>query len=135
MTNRLTNGQPSGPDHWASIRPRDRANEETSYAVLYRLDGKQGTLTFRAKPLAEAFKAEIKAYGIHKSLERNGYEIRRDGPTTAMTVAQWLRRHIDHLTGVEQKIIDDYKRYLELDIEPHLGHIPLAKLTEEQIAD
>lgn len=125
----------SPEDFWASIRPRERANGATSYAVLYRLDGKQCTLTLRDERQAEALKAAIKAHGIHRALEMNGYEIRRDEPKAApLTVGQWLRRHIDQLTGVEQKTTDDYNRYLREDIEPHLGQIPLTKLTEEDIA-
>ncbi|OBG75342.1 MULTISPECIES: site-specific integrase [unclassified Mycobacterium] len=130
MTNGLTNAQ----DFWASIRTRERANGDKSYAVLYRLDGGQRVLTFRDEKLAEAFKAAIKAHGIGRALELHGYEIRTDDPAPAMTVAQWVRRHIDNLTGVEQYTLDSYERYLRQDIEPHLGNIPLAKLTEEDIA-
>ena len=130
MTNVLTNSQ----DYWASIRTRDRANGEPSFAVLYRLDGKQCTLTFRDGRQAEAFKAAIKAHGINRALEMNGYEIRRDEPKAALTVAQWCRHHIDHLTGVEQYTLDCYERYLRQDIAPLLGDIPLTRLTEEDIA-
>jgi len=131
----MTNAQGSSQDFWASIRPRKRASGETSYAVLYRLDGGQRVLTFRDQRQAEAFKSAIKAHGIRRALEMNGYEIRRDEPPAkSLTVAEWLRRHIDQLTGVEQYTLDSYERYLRQDIGPALGDIPLAKLTEEDIA-
>ncbi|KZS62555.1 hypothetical protein [Mycobacterium ostraviense] len=51
-----------------------------------------------------------------------------------MTVAQWVRHHIDHLTGVEQYTLDVYERYLANDIAPFLGDIPLKSLTAADIA-
>jgi integrase len=135
MTNVLTNGATTNQDRWASIRRRDRANGEPSFAVLYRLDGGQRTLTFRDEPPAEAFKAAIKAHGIHRALKMHGYEIRTDAPKAALTVAQWCRRYIDQLTGVEQYTLDSYERYLRQDIAPRIGDIPLAKLTEDDIAE
>ncbi|GAB3029485.1 hypothetical protein MBOU_14380 [Mycobacterium bourgelatii] len=133
MTNGLTNGQGSAQDFWASMRPRKRANGDTSYAVLYRLDGGQRTLTFRDERQAEAFKSAIKAHGIHRALSMHGYEVARseESSTPPVTVAQWCRHHNAHLTGVEQYTLDTYDRYLRLDIEPSLGDIPLARLTEE----
>ncbi|ORW32712.1 integrase [Mycobacterium paraense] len=134
MTNGLTNGAASSQDRWASIRERKRANGATSYAVLYRLDGGQRTLTFHDKPPAEALKAAIKAHGIHRALEMNGYQVRTDEPRAALTVARWCRRYIDQLTGVEGYTVEKYEGYLRMDIGPRLGDIPLAKLTEEDIA-
>jgi hypothetical protein len=51
-----------------------------------------------------------------------------------LTVAQWIRHHIDHLTGVEQYTIDKYEAYLKNDITPAFGDKPLARLTEEDIS-
>lgn len=104
--------------------------------VLYWLDGKQRPLTFRDEVHAEAFRSAIKAHGVERALEMNGYEVR---PATTlapvMTLAEWIRHHIDHLTGLEQYTLDVYERYLKNDIAPTLGHIPLAKLSEEDIAN
>lgn len=46
-----------------------------------------------------------------------------------------LTRRIDHLIGVEQKAINEYRRYVKRDIAPTLGLIPLEMLAEEDIAD
>ncbi|WP_419402575.1 tyrosine-type recombinase/integrase [Mycobacteroides abscessus] len=53
---------------------------------------------------------------------------------TKLTVESWTRHHIDHLTGVDKRTIEDYDRYLRNDIGPHLGPIPLDDLTRDDIA-
>lgn len=118
---------------WASIRRRTRSDGTTAYGVLYWLDGRQNILTFDAEKPAEALKAAIKAHGAQRALQMYGIEPHRRS-THKLTVGQWVRRHIDHLTGVEQYTIDVYERYLANDIAPALGDIPLAALTEEDIA-
>lgn len=119
---------------WASIRKRTRGDGTTAYGVLYWLDGRQNILTFDDEKPAEALKAAIKAHGAERALQIHGVEPHRRSPPAKLTVAQWVRRHIDHLTGVEQYTIDVYERYLANDIAPALGDIPLAALTEEDIA-
>ena len=125
----------SGSSRWASIRIRQRADGSMSYTVLYWQDGKQSPLTFRDEPSAEAFKLATKAHGVRRALEMHGYEIRAaESETPGLTVAEWIRHHIDHLTGIEQYTLDVYERYLKNDIAPTLGAIPLAQLSEEDIA-
>lgn len=130
MTNVLTNRT----DYWASIRKRQRGDGGFSYAVLYRMDGKQATLTFREEQHAEAFRAAIKAHGIHRALEMQGYEVRRDGPAAGITLEKWIDQHIDALSGVEKKTIAEYRRYLTRDIEPTLGYVPLTALSRAEIS-
>lgn len=125
----------SAGSNWASIRKRQRKDGTVAYAVLYWLDGRQHPLTFDSEPAAEAFRAAIKAHGATRALQMHDIEPARRAPVTApLTVAQWVRHHIDHLTGVEHYTVDVYERYLANDITPHLGGIPLASLTEEDIA-
>jgi hypothetical protein len=53
----------------------------------------------------------------------NGYEQRPTGPEApAMTVGQWIRHHIDNLTGTEQYTIDSYNRYLRMAVASALDH-------------
>jgi len=130
VTNGLTNSQ----DYWASIRRRERGGGGTSYAVLYRLDGGQRTLTFRDNAAAaEAFAAAIKAHGIHRALAMHGYAVRNE-PSVGMTVSKWINQHIDALSGVERKTIAEYRRYLIRDIEPTLGDVPLAGLNRQDVS-
>ncbi|MGO9030579.1 tyrosine-type recombinase/integrase [Mycobacterium sp.] len=131
----MTSKKTSDSSRWASIRKRQRTDGSMSYTVLYWQDGKQSPLTFRDEPSAEAFKLAIKAHGVRRALEMHGYEIRAaESETPELTVAEWIRHHIDHLTGIEQYTLDVYERYLKNDIAPTLGLIPLAQLSEEDIA-
>lgn len=119
----------------AAIRERPRGDGTIGYAVLYTMDRRQSSLTFDDPKKAEAFKAAIDAHGAARALEMHGINAdprRRTAPE--LTVTQWLKRHVDQLTGVEQKCIDDYTRYIENDIDPVIGSIPLAALAEEDIA-
>ena len=50
-----------------------------------------------------------------------------------LTEEQWIKRHIDNLTGVDQNTIDKYKAYLRNDIAGPLGALPLSGLTQEHI--
>ena len=86
--------------------------------------------------MATALVAAIKGFGVREALRMHGYELA--DPTEnqpALTVGQWIRRYINGMTGIEQSSIDNYETYLRQDIEPTLGMIPLAALTEEHIAD
>jgi len=130
----MTNGLTNKSDFWASIRKRQRGDGGLSYAVLYRLEGGQRTLTFRDNAAAaDAFAAAIKAHGIHRALAMHGYEIRRD-QSSGITVAKFIAQHVDALSGVERKTIVEYKRYLTRDIEPTLGQVPLAALNRADIS-
>lgn len=51
-----------------------------------------------------------------------------------MSVAEWVRHHIDHLTGLDDYTVHKYNAFLDNDIAPILGRIPLTELAEEDIA-
>jgi integrase len=130
----MSNGLSNSSDRWASIRERRRGDGNTSYNVQYYLDGKQRSLTLRDKLVADAFVSSVKAHGSRSALQMYGYEVRLETTQAAgITVADWVRRHIDNLTGVEQYTLDVYERYLRQDLGA-LGSIPLSGLTEEHIA-
>jgi integrase len=120
----------------ASIRERPRADGTVAYLVLYRMeDGRQGGLTCADKPSAEAFKVAVEAHGARRACEM--YDVNpepRRVSTPEMTVAEWVRHHIDHLTGVEQSTIDKANAMLAHDIAPTLGDIPLTELREDDVA-
>lgn len=121
----------------ASIREVPRQDGSTAYAALFRVDGRQSTLTFDIRKHAEAFTAAVDAHGAKRAMEMHGInpEPRRRHPKAKMTVAEWIRHHIDHLTGVEQYTIDKYEAYLRNDITPTLGGIPLDELSADDIAN
>jgi integrase len=119
----------------ASIRERKRGDGSIAYTVLYKIDGRQSSLTFDDEKQAAAFKAAVDIHGSGRALEMYGVDPapRRHDRASQMTVAEWVRRHIDDLTGVEQYTLDTYERYLRLDIEPFFGQIPLTALRAEDI--
>jgi integrase len=122
-------------DHWASIRERPRTDGTVCYSALYWLDGKQTSLPFDALQAAELFKQAVKVHGAQRALEMHGIKPAGRRERDPMTVAQWVRHHIDHLTGLEQYSVDKYNEYLANDIEPTIGAIPLTELQEEDVAN
>lgn len=124
----------------ATIRkPRIREDSTVGYDVSYRFGGRgtaQGATTFDDLPSAEAFVAAVKAHGAQRALEMSGIDPQpRKRAKDALTVAEWVRHHIDHLTGVEQYTIDKYNEYLRNDITPRFGAVALTALTEEDVAN
>lgn len=133
MTNGMTNGGGAPEDFWASIRERTRKNGAVSYTVLCRVDGRQFPMTFRDQKQAHAFQALVKAHGVRRALEMNGLSAPARSPKS-FTVAGWVDQHIESLSGVEQKTIAEYRRFLTRDITPTLGDVPLETLTREDVA-
>src|ERR1700757_900132 len=118
----------------AFIKKRPRAGG-MSYVVVYKIDGHQGGLTFWDERKAEAFKATVEAHGARRALEMHDIdpEPRHRSRPGGMTLPEWIRRHIDDRTGLEHYSIDKYNEYLENDIRPFFGDIPLAGLGAEGI--
>lgn len=117
----------------ASVRDRKRKDGTVYYAVLFRHDGKQTSLSFDDATQAEKFRSLVDALGPVRAMELAGIADTKRAMST-LTVTEWLDRHIGSLSGVERKTITDYKRYTESDIGPALGAIPLSKLTREEVA-
>ncbi|MBU8834143.1 tyrosine-type recombinase/integrase [Mycolicibacterium goodii] len=120
----------------ASVRGDRVKKDGTPYwSVLYREDGKQRSISFEGETGeadAEYVKELMNRVGVARALEI----LKVERPERASpTLAQYLRRHIDQLTGIEQQTIDKYNGYLKNDIEPLIGSIPLDKLTEADIGE
>lgn len=120
----------------ASIRERARNDGSTYFQVCYRVGGRgsrQSSVSFDDEKEAKRLCALVDSHGWERALELAGIADTQR-PLSALTVAEWLDRHIGSLSGVEKKTISEYKRYAESDIGPALGAIPLSKLTREDIA-
>ncbi|SLF47205.1 site-specific recombinase XerD [Mycobacteroides abscessus subsp. bolletii] len=120
----------------ASIRPpRTLKDGSKIWVVNFRIDGRQSSTSWDNENAAEAFKAAVNAHGAARACEL--YRINpnpRSRTASGMTVAQWIRHHIDHLTGLDDYTIYKYNSFLENDIAPLLGQIPLDELSEEDIS-
>ena len=132
----MTNGLTKSQDYWASIRRRERGGGGTSYAVLYRLDGGQRTLTFRDN--AAAARGVRRRHQGPRHPPRTGDARLRTSERTVgrdqTYFTKSINQHIDALSGVERKTIAEYRRYLTRDISPILGDVPLAVLNRQDIS-
>ncbi|AMT72144.1 tyrosine-type recombinase/integrase [Mycobacteroides immunogenum] len=115
----------------ASIRERQRRDGSPYFSVLYRLDGQQTSLSVNDRQEAEYVCELINRLGPARALEILKVSPK---PRAKLTVEAWIRHHIDHLTGVDKRTIEDYNRFLRNDIASHLGPIPLDDLTRDDIA-
>lgn len=121
----------------ASVRTRRRADGSIiNYSVLFTLDGKQTSVPWQTEFEANRFRDLVNQVGARHAMQIEGIQPAKTGGAkpTGPTVKEWLTRYVDNLTGVEQKSIDDYRRYIRRDIAPILGDIPLVALQEEDIA-
>jgi integrase len=119
----------------ASIRSDTRADGTTAHRVFFRHNNRQTCLTFDDPDMAEMFRAAVDRLGAARALELHRIDrAPRRQVSNELTVEQWLTRHVDHLTGVRQGTIDAYRGYIRNDIAADLGAIPLAELTEEDVA-
>lgn len=109
---------------------KPRKDGSTYVQVLYRLNGKQTSTSFQDLATATKFKELVEKFGPEQALTTLG----SDPDMTTMTVAEWVRRHIDHLTGLRKSTLWDYESYLRKDIGPVLGGLPLTGLSREHIA-
>lgn len=119
----------------ASIRKRPRRDGTFTYAVLFTFNGKQTSVPYESLAEAEDFKDLVNRVGPKRAMEIEDVPLPKNiAPKNSLTVEQWCNHHIDHLAGVEQGTIDLYRMFVRVDIAPVIGHIPLVKLTSEDIA-
>lgn len=113
----------------ASVRPRQRKNGSTYYAVLFRHNGKQTSQSFEDFTSASRFCGLVNKFGPENALATLG-----EASLDSQTVAEWISHYIDHLTGVQSDTVTKYRAYLRNDIAPVLGGIPLTALNRDHVA-
>jgi len=114
----------------ASIRPRYRKDGSPFWAVLYRLDGKQSSLSFNDHREAQRFQDVCDRLGPADALRI----WQSAAPKNGVTVGEFVDVHIEALSGLEKKTVAEYRRYLTRDIEPTLGPVPLTTLSRVDIS-
>lgn len=119
----------------ASVR-KSRRKDGSGATVLYAHEGRQCGFTVDTLSEAEAIRDDMNKVGVDKALR-----IWNITPTkaaaqrsTAPTVTDWLQGYIDTRTGVTKGCLYDYASYLENDIGPKLGDVPIDLLTPEDVA-
>ena len=113
----------------ASVRPRQRKNGSTYYAVLFRHSGKQTSQSFEDFTSASRFCGLVNKFGPENALATLG-----EASPNSQTVAEWISHYIDHLTGIQPDTVTKYRAYLRNDIAPVLGGIPLTALNRDHVA-
>ena len=113
----------------ASLRNRQRKDGTEYYAVLYRLNGKQSSLSFNDFGSASRFCDLANKFG-----PQNALATLNDASPISQTVEEWISHYIDHLTGIQPDTITKYRAYLRNDIAPVLGGIPVTTLNRDHVA-
>lgn len=113
-----------------TTRIRARNDGSTYTQVRYRINGRQGSVSFDDHAEALAFDTLITKVGAAKALEITRIVIAQD---RGITVAQWLNHHNNHLTGVSAGTLAKYRSYTDNDMTA-IADIPLAALTPDDVA-
>ena len=95
-----------------------------------------GSAASRPVPQLHRLRGRIEVLRVGHEVRRGERSVDVEGRRDAgdWTVEQWLLRHVDHLTGVDDNTIAKYRAYVRNDIAEPLGSIPLAALTREHVA-
>lgn len=118
----------------ASIRSKERKDGSIAHRVFFRYaDGTQSCYTFDTEAMAETFKAAVNQLGAEKAVALHKLEREQRAGGQTMTVAHWVKHHVDHLTGVDPRTVEDYRSYLRKDITPILGDIAIDELAREDV--
>jgi site-specific recombinase XerD len=114
----------------ASVRERRSSTGETTFAVLYRLDGKQSSMTFETAKAASRFKALCDVLGPARALAEQGAAA-TDEPTLDDLAAKffdWKRPQVR-----SDRTVADYERDYANWIKPTLGHRRAASIDEGDV--
>jgi integrase len=114
----------------ASVEQRDSATGRV-WRVRFRHDGKNKAVTFTDAQRAEDWRrlVEVNVEQALAALEESTGEPPR-------TVAEQVRSHVEHLTGISTGTRGDYLSYLANDIEPHrIGSRLVKDLDHEAVAE
>jgi integrase len=113
-----------------SLRFRTRKDGSTYTQCRYRIQGREASISFDDHAQALKFQKLIDKVGPAKALEIAKIVVAHD---QAITVGEWLTRHIENLTGVEEGTIKKYRAYVNNDFDS-LIDMPLAALTPDDVS-
>ncbi|MGI5222219.1 tyrosine-type recombinase/integrase [Nocardia sp. CA-290969] len=114
--------------------PRPRSDGTIGWQVRYYIE-RGGKL----RRTSQTFDDEVAAVRWAALLDRVGPERAESvltaqlaaGAAATMTIGQWLRRYADRLTGIEEETRRKYVRFIERDVDPFMGGLPIGAYTEE----
>jgi integrase len=104
-----------------------------SWRVRVRAHGKYTSETFRSEALAVRFCNTVVAIGPDAAVDHRARTDPRDRDYVP-TVAEWLERHVEQLTGVTERTRMDYRAMAKRTWLPHLGDVTLDVVDRETVA-
>lgn len=112
------------------MRERVSKRGETTYAVLFRLDGKQTSETFLEPKAAEDFRALVDLIGPRDALARlNGH-----GSSESLTVDDLAERYFDwKQPDLTPRSLGDYRRDYANWVRPWFGHRAAEHIAERDV--
>lgn len=117
-----------------SVNVRKNRNGTTVYFVRTRDgDGRGTTETFKTRAEAQTFAKLVLAIGGPKAISLRNREDRISDDYVP-TLAEMLDRHLDGLTGIEDRTVLDYRSMAKRTWLPSLGQIPVDTLDRADVA-
>lgn len=117
----------------ASIRERT-GPRGTTYAVLYRDDGKQRSRTWATRRDAVRHVQLIGRFGAADADRIIDAEHGHDDDAPVPTVAEQIERHIAGLSGVQPDTIRGYRTIAATIGASALGHLPVTEVKRDDVA-
>lgn len=117
------------------VLPYEKADGTYSYRVRIRANGRQSTETFESKAAADVFVARVKdpAIGPERAVELRD---REDAASAGYvpTVKEQLERHVEALTGVDDRTRADYLAVARRTWLPMIGSLRVDEVTRSDVA-
>lgn len=114
----------------ATIERRTTGAGEPRFRVRYRVQGRQRVETFVSEGDARRWIALLEALGPAGAVAALDHQ----EVTRVPSVAQLVREHIEHRTGITEGTRRDYVRMAQRHIEPELGELPVTLLDRQAAA-
>lgn len=110
---------------------RNPAKGTESHRVRFRHNGRNRAVTFETRKAAEAWQAILDTLrDPDRALALLDEPTRPD----ALSVADLVRHHIDHLTGVDEGTLVRYRNILEQHLAPRFDQVAATQLTRDDVA-
>lgn len=115
-------------------RPRPRSDGSVCWQVRYSITRagalKATSQTFDDELAASRWAAVLDMVGPERAEAMLAAQLGADAAAT-VTISEWLRRYAGRLTGIEEATREKYIRFIERDVDPFMGDLPLMAYTEE----
>ena len=109
---------------------RSAATGAESWRVRYRHGGRQKVLSFATEAQAQSWRAVLDAHGPDRALAL----LTTDAPTSQRSVADQVRHHVEHLTGVTTGTRRRYEQVAAKHLSGRLESVMLEHLSRDDVA-